>query len=143
MTGLDRERGSALVEFCFLAMLLMVPLVYVLLAVFQVQAAAYGITAAAREAGRAYVTSTADAEAAARAVAAAAVALADHGLELDPGELDVSCSASPCLSPGAEVEITIDTVVGLPFLPRVFDGRAPASVAVHASHIEIVDVYRD
>lgn len=136
------DRGSAIVEFCYLAILLMVPLVYVVLVVFRVQAAAYGITAAVREAGRAYVTAGTDIEADASAEAAAAVALSDHGLALNPDEMTVRCSARPCLSPGGQVEIAIDTVVPLPFLPRVFDGRAPASIALHARHTEIVDEYR-
>lgn len=136
------DAGAAIVEFCFLAVLLMVPLVYVLLTAFRVQGAAYGITAATREAGRAFVTSPSNAAAAARAEAAAAVALADHGLILRPGDLSLSCTASPCLTPGAHVEVRIDTEVALPFLPRILDGRAPASIALHAAHIETVDVFR-
>ena len=38
------ERGSAIVEFHFLGLLLLVPLVYVLLAVLDVQRASYGVT---------------------------------------------------------------------------------------------------
>ena len=49
------ERGSAIVEFHFLGLLLLVPLVYVLLAVLDVQRASYGVTQAAREAGRIFV----------------------------------------------------------------------------------------
>lgn len=48
-----RERGNALVEFTWLAVLLMIPLVYLMLTVFQVQKAAYAMEAASREAGRA------------------------------------------------------------------------------------------
>ena len=48
------ERGSAIVEFQFLGILLLVPLVYILLAVLDVQRTSYGVTQAAREAGRIY-----------------------------------------------------------------------------------------
>ena len=58
------ERGSAIVEFHFLGLLLLVPLIYILLAVLDVQRASYAVTQAAREAGRIYVA-TGD-EAAAR-----------------------------------------------------------------------------
>jgi Flp pilus assembly protein TadG len=58
MSSLCDDRGNAIVEFVFLAVLLMVPLVYVLLTVFKVQAAAYAVSSAAREAGRVYATST-------------------------------------------------------------------------------------
>ena len=50
------EDGNAILEFVMVAVVLMVPLVYVLLTVFQLQRAAFAVSAAAREAGRAYVT---------------------------------------------------------------------------------------
>ena len=136
------DEGSSIVEFCFLAVLLMVPLVYVVLAVFRVQAGAYGITAAAREAGRAFVTTDDPALAVERAHAAASVAAADHGLELPQSALTIACSARPCLTPGARVSIAIDTTVPLPLLPPVLGGRAAASIAVHARHTEVVDTFR-
>src|SRR5690606_21138862 len=49
------ERGSAIVEFHFLGILLLVPLVYIMLAVLDVQRTTYAVTQAAREAGRIYV----------------------------------------------------------------------------------------
>jgi len=51
------ERGSAMVEFHFLGIVLMMPLVYILIAVFSAQSATYGVTQAAREAGRVFVAS--------------------------------------------------------------------------------------
>jgi hypothetical protein len=38
--------------------------------------------------------------------------------------------------------VRIETTVRLPFLPAVFAGRAPASIALHARHTEVVDLYR-
>ena len=136
------ECGAAVVEFCFLALLLMVPVVYVVLAVFRVQAGSYGITAAAREAGRAFVTADDPELAERRARAAAAIAAADQGLTLAPGALTISCSARPCLTPDSRVVVEIDSAVSLPFLPAVFADRALASIALHARHIEVVDLYR-
>jgi Flp pilus assembly protein TadG len=46
------ERGSALVEVTWLPILLLVPLLYVVLAVFEVQRAAFAVNAATRAAGR-------------------------------------------------------------------------------------------
>jgi Flp pilus assembly protein TadG len=136
------ERGSAMVEFCLLALLLMVPLVYAVLAVFRVQAGAYGITAAAREAGRAFVTTSDPKLAERRARAAAAIVAADQGLTLAPGAVSLSCSAQPCLAPNSRVVVKIDTSVRLPFMPAGFAGRTLASVALHARHTEVVDLYR-
>lgn len=137
-----RERGSAVIEFCYLALVLMVPLTYVVLVVFAVQGAGYAVTQATREAGRAYVTADRPEEAEARAYAAAWLALHDHGLTLEPGQLRIECDAPTCLRPGGRISVRIDTSVPLPFAPPVLAGQAPASVAIHGRHEEIVDLYR-
>ena len=74
------DDGNALVEFTYLAVLLMVPLVYVLLAGFQVQRAAFGVTEAARQAGRAYARADSAATGQARADAASMLAMKDQGI---------------------------------------------------------------
>ena len=51
MTRLRSDTGNAMVEFTFLGVLLFVPLVYLVLAVLDVQRASYGASAAVREAG--------------------------------------------------------------------------------------------
>jgi Flp pilus assembly protein TadG len=137
------DDGTAVVEFVLLAVLLMVPLAYVVLTVFEVQRAAYAATAATREAGRAYTTAADSADADERARTAAAIALADHGLELDPGQLTITCAnGQGCLSAGARVRVHLDTEVPLPLLPRVLAGRAPASIDIQSTHVEIVDEFR-
>ncbi len=50
------DDGSALIEFIGLSILLLVPLIYLLVTVFAIQRAAFGVTQAAREAGRAFAT---------------------------------------------------------------------------------------
>jgi Flp pilus assembly protein TadG len=132
------DDGSASVEFVFLGILLLVPLVYVIVAIAAVQGAAYGVSGASRAAGRAFVQAPSDADARARAFAAARVALADHGIELHPEDLDISCSAQPCRTPGATVTVEIDLDIALPLVPEVF-GTIPASVAVRGRHVEVVD----
>jgi len=136
------ESGNAMIEFVFLAVLLMIPLVYVLLTVFHVQRAAFAVNAATREAGRAFATADTDGEGYNRAYAAAAVALADHSMVLGPGQPAIDCSSRPCLTPGGKIDVTLDTEVPLPFLPRVLDGRAPASIGIRARHVAYVDQYR-
>ncbi|MFW6090923.1 MAG: pilus assembly protein [Actinomycetota bacterium] len=135
----DRERGSAIVEFHFLGILLLVPLVYLVLAVLDVQRSAYSVTQAAREAGRLYVA-TGD-EGAARA--AAAVALRDHSIDPAQVELAFGCSADPCFQPGAEVTVSVGTEVALPLVPDVLAGAANAVIPVDAQHAAVVDRYRE
>ncbi len=137
----DRDEGSASLEFVVLGVLLLVPLAYIMITVFAVQNGAYGVSAASREAGRAFVQSPVGADAGERAYAAARIALQDHGIVLGRDQLTISCSADPCLTPGAVVTVQVDVVVGLPWVPEVF-GEVPASVAVHGQHTAVVDRFR-
>ena len=130
-----KERGSALVEFQFLAVLLLVPLVYVMLAALDVQRTVFGATQAAREAGR-VAASTGD-EAAARY--AAARSLHDQGVDPSTVAVTFTCPTG-CQTPGGQVTVRVTTSVGLPFLPDVL-GRV-ASVPVAATHVAPVDRYR-
>ena len=134
------DDGNALVEFSYLAVLLMIPLVYVLLTVFQVQRAAFGVTEAARQAGRAYATATDEAQGRARARVAADLALQDQGLVLCP-----SCLAPPAgqLVPGGTVRVRVEHRVVLPLLGGLFRGAVPPSIPVRATHVEVVDRFRD
>ena len=138
------ERGSAIVEFSWLAILLMVPLVYVMLAVFDVQRASYGATAATRAAGRAFIIVPAglsEDDARARAFEAARLAMKDQGMELSPDQLTITCSPA-CLEPGSTVTVTLDTEVRLPLIPDALGGEPPA-IHVSASHTEPYGDYRE
>ncbi len=135
------DHGSASLEFVVLGVLLLVPLAYLMITVFAVQNAAYGVSAASREAGRAFVQTPAGSDPRARAYTAAWIALRDHGIDLAPEQLSITCSAEPCLTPGAAVSIRVDILVGLPWVPELF-GEVPASVAVHGEHMAIVDRFR-
>lgn len=137
-----RDDGTAIIEFVYLAILLMVPLVYLVLTVFRVQGAAYAVSSATRAAGRAFVTSSGGEQAESRAHTAAAMVLADAGLELSAGELRITCSQDPCLTPGATVEVAIGHDVALPLLPRFLGGASPATVHVSGRHLEVVDRFR-
>jgi hypothetical protein len=70
-------RGTALVELVWLGILLMVPLVWIVLSVFEVQRGAFAVSAAARAAGRAYSLAPDDAVGLARARAVAHRTVAD------------------------------------------------------------------
>jgi Flp pilus assembly protein TadG len=139
----DAEAGNAIVEFVYLAVLLMVPLVYVLLTVFRVQSAAYAASSAAREAGRVFATSDSVDGAGGRAFAAARIVMGDSDLPLAASDLRITCSSTPCLQPGSRVEVVVAYDVSLPLLPRFLDGRAPATVEVTSRHLEVVDRYRE
>ncbi len=140
-----RDDGSAIVEFTILAVLLLLPLVYVILTVFKVQAASYGMAQAAREAGRAYVTSEDEVDPWTSAYAAASIAMADHdqAFTLQPSDVWVGgCTATPCLAPGAAIRFEVTYSVSLPFVPQRVFGVTPAFIPVRGSHVEFVDRFR-
>jgi hypothetical protein len=138
---LTGDEGNAIVEFVYLAVLLMVPLVYVLLTVFRVQSAAYSVSGAAREAGRVFATAPSVEKGEERAYVAAGIVMSDSQLELGRHALTISCSNDPCLEPGSTIEVTVEHHAELPFLPALF-GSATPSIKVSSSHLEVVDRYR-
>lgn len=138
------ERGSAVVEFTWLAILLMVPLLYGVLAVFDVQRSAFAVSSAARAAGRAFTQAPSEASAPGLAREAAALALRDQRLDPDRGGLVIGCAPHPtnCLAPGSVVTVTASRQVPLPLLPAVLGGQRP-SVRVEAVHRVPYGTYRE
>ncbi len=138
------ERGSALVEVTWLSILLLVPLVYVVLAVFEVQRSAFGVNAATRAAGRAYTLAGSEAQARDQARAAAAVAMADQGIDLRDAAMTVTCDPDPrdCLSPGSVVHVRLGMPVPLPLMPDALGGNAP-SIRVEATHSVPYGTFRE
>jgi hypothetical protein len=138
------EAGTALVEAVWLSVLLLLPLIYVLLAVFEVQQASYGVSGAARAAARAYSLAPDESSAPSRARAAARVALRDQGLELDEVALTVRCRPTPgnCLAPGSMISVDLRHQVRLPFVPSALGGGTP-SFRVEGSHTVAYGPFRE
>ncbi|MBJ7528300.1 MAG: hypothetical protein JHD04_02085 [Nocardioides sp.] len=141
--GTGEDAGSALVELVWLGILLLVPIVWIVLSVFEVQRGALGVSEAARAAGRAFALAPDDATGRERAEAAARQALADQGLEDVRVDVAVSCVPSPdCHSPGSVVTVRVDSGVRLPLLPDALGGGAP-SFALDASHTVPIGRYQE
>ena len=138
------ERGSAVVEFLGVSLILLVPVLYLVLTLSRVQAAAFAVEGAAREAGRIVAQADSLAEATSRAETAVELAFTDQGFEVDgAGVLRVSCAADPCLTPGAEVLVEVAAAVDLPLLPDFLGAAVPAEVPVRASHLAVIGAFRD
>jgi Flp pilus assembly protein TadG len=142
MRGRD-EAGTAVVEFVFLAVIVMVPLVYVIVAVATVQRSTLAVTQAARDAGRAFVTSDSAPQATVRVTAAVRLALADQGLPDDAAlrfvAAGASCDAAPVtprLTPGAEFTVCVTRRVRLPGVPSVLTGRGIRTVGAYEVHVD-------
>lgn len=121
------EVGTAIIEFTWLGLLLLVPLVYIVIAVFDAQRTAYAATTAARSAARAFITSPDEASARTRARTAARLAFADQGIATAPMTLELRCRPDPgnCLAPGSSVTAEVHSSVKLPLVPDALGGNAP------------------
>lgn len=141
MRARDAERGTATIEFVWLALLLLVPLVYVLVAVFDTQRAAYGVSTASRAAALAFLQSPDVASGEQRARAAASLALDDQGI--DAADVRVSClpSAAECLQPGSSVRIVVWATQPLPLTPGSL-GPQLGGITVDSTHTEPYGSYR-
>jgi hypothetical protein len=135
------DQGSALVEFVFLTVLLLVPLLYVVITAVAVQRSAFGMTAAARDAGRAYATAGSDTLGEARAEAAARLALHDQGVQWSPRGRVVRCGLCS-YAPGSTFTVSLDAEVPVPLVPSwLCRDRCIASIDVAAHHTERISCY--
>lgn len=134
-----REDGNALVEFIFLGLVLLVPVVYLVVTAGQVQGAAFAAVGAAESAAKVYVSAGDPAAGEEQARVAAELAFTDFGFQPEEMLLDISCSAE-CLSPGSTVTALVRFDVPLP-LSAGLPGTDFAPVTVDSSSTQIVERY--
>ena len=151
--GVDpADDGSAVVEYVGLSVVLLLPLVYLLLTVFDVQRSAFAAGQAAREAGRAFATAGSTAAGLRRSQVAADLAYAGQGL---PGPAIVtfaapgsSCRASPTavhprLVAGSSYVVCVRLAVPLPYADKGFFAHlVTGKVIVVGQYALVVDTFR-
>jgi Flp pilus assembly protein TadG len=113
----EGESGNAAVEFLFLSLMLMVPVVYFIVTIGQIQAGTFAVVGAADQAAKVYVSEPEPAEALASAEEAVSVALGDYGYSTEAAAVDVACEPTDCSSPGTAVTVTVHLTVKLPMVP--------------------------
>ena len=136
MTWLRRrlagEEGSALVEFVFIALVVFVPLIYIVAGFSAVQRGVFASTAAAREAGRAIATAPDPRTGQERALRAAELAVEDQSVDATdlrlafapPGaDCDAVGGYAPTLAPGEEFSVCVTVTVRIPLLPEFVDAN--------------------
>ena len=132
MTRLRDEGGSALVEFVFVALVVFVPLVYLVAGFSAVQRGVFAATAAAREAGRAMGTAPDPVTGQARAERAVELAVADQSVRTTDVRLayappGAGCEAAgsyePTLAPGERFTVCVRVTVRIPLLPEFIDAN--------------------
>lgn len=120
MTSHRNDTGSATVEFIGLSIILLIPVIYLLIMISQLQAAGYAAVAAADQAARTVGYSTGNAQAEARAVET--VHLTVENYELDPSRTTatIACSNTECTAPGTRITVDVSVEVPLPLVPTFF-----------------------
>jgi Flp pilus assembly protein TadG len=138
------EGGSAIVEFVFVAVMVLVPLVYLIVAVAVVQRSRLAVTNAARDVGRAVASADSSAEADDRAAVALRIALKNQGYS--PSEVQVryvqagaGCEASaitPTLTAGSAFAVCVVRRQGLPAVPTLVSGRGVTTIGRYVVHMD-------
>lgn len=136
-----RQRGSAVVEFTFLGLLLMVPVVYFIITVGQIQGGSFAVVGAADQAAKVFVAQSDEASGRAAAEQAAVLALADYGHSVENARVEVSCDRGDCMAAGSAVTVTVHLSVPLPFVPFSEAFRLNAG-QLHATATQIVGRFR-
>jgi len=138
------EQGSAIVEFIFLAVLVLIPMIYLVVAVAVVQRSRVTVANAARDVGRAIATAETAPDAERRADAALRIAIAGQGFSATDVELRFVAAVAPCdgaivdpeLSPGAEFAVCVLRHEQLPAVPGFLSGRGITTVGRYVVHID-------
>lgn len=145
----DRETGNAIVEFVTVGVLGMLPIVYLVVAVFSVQRDLFAVTQAAREAGRAAATAPSVDELRSRARYAVDLALGDQGLPAGGASVRFTPPTDSCaegatdgaetLQPGADFAVCVTRTLTVPGVPGYLAGHRNT---VTGRYVVRVDRYR-
>jgi hypothetical protein len=145
------ERGTATVEFVAVFLTMVVPVVYAITVMADVQRALLAVSTSAREAGRAYVTASGSADALGRASGAYEDTMGNFGYTTEdprahialragcPGGSPPGCGEG--FGPGAEVTVVVTYRVPVARVPFVGVIAGP-DLQVGATHHTRVDRYR-
>ena len=116
-------------------MILLLPMVYLILAIASIQSGALAVEGAARQAARVFVRAADESTAETAARRAVDFALADYGLDGAASGVQVSCSPEPgeCLTRHGTVTVSVRLSVTLPLVPPVLDLGVPLSVPLESS----------
>lgn len=134
----DDDTGSASLEFIIAGVLLLVPIVYLIVALGAIQESALGADAGARHLARSIATAPDAAAADERADLILAAVVDEYGLDRDHVEVSATCrpAGATCPEAGATLVVTVTASVPLPLVPAAFGldelVRVPVeAVAVH------------
>lgn len=138
------DSGRAMIEVVFLAVLILIPTIYILASVMRIQAATFAVAQGARDAGRVIDSAPTLAEGVARAEEIAQLALTDQRVPSDGMDLRFVSTGSDCVSgpeirpslqPGDVYDVCVVAVVTLPGVPSVVTGSQNTVTGVFTLHV--------
>ncbi len=134
------DAGSAAVEFVFAGLVLLVPIVYLIVALGTVQAQAMGAQTGARQLARALATAADAAAASDHAERMVAALAAEYGMDAEQLDVTVTCdpAGEGCPSAGATVRVGVLTRVTLPLVPPVLGLDHLLAVPIEAQAVQKV-----
>jgi Flp pilus assembly protein TadG len=136
----ESEDGSAALEFITAGFLLLIPLVYLILAMAAIQGGALSVEGAARQASRVFVQAKTKSSGTAQARTAVDFALSDFGLSETGAKVKIICRPHPskCLTRQGYVTVTVTASVSLPLVPNVLSVKTPFAIPLTATSTEQV-----
>lgn len=140
------ETGSAALEFITVGVILLVPFIYLVIALGAVQHQMLGAEAAARHTARVISAAAGPSDAELRAERAMAATLAEYDMAAADVTVDLRCipAGATCPSAGTTIAIQVSTRVQLPFVPPIFGLDRVTSIPIEASAVQRVSrTWRD
>lgn len=143
-SGRDDDDGRALIEVIFLAVLILIPTIYILVTILKIQSATFAVAQGARDAGRVMDSAPTTTVGVARAQEIARLALTDQNVSADGMELrfvpvGADCVSSPEIAPslraGTVYDVCVVAVVSLPGVPTVITGSKNTVTGVFTLHV--------
>jgi len=134
------DEGAAVLEFLLAGLVLLVPIVYLIVALGLIQSHALGVEAAARHTARAVATATGDADADVRGQRVLAAVAAEYDIDTETIAVSLACTgtASRCPEAGTTTVVTVTASVALPLVPPVLGLDRLARVPVEARAVHKV-----
>ena len=114
------DTGSATVEFIGLTVLLLIPAMYLLITISQLQAAGYAAVAASDQAAKTIGHTSLETDAESRAVRTVHLTAQDYALDPDMTTTTINCSNPVCSTPGTRISVHVSIDVSLPLVPTFF-----------------------
>jgi Flp pilus assembly protein TadG len=128
----DDDAGSAALEFLLVGLVLLVPIVYLIVALGLIQERMLGAETAARYVARVLATTDGSGDARERVEHVLRDVADEYGLDRRTVELDMAClpHADPCPDAGSVVTVTVVAHVVLPLAPPILGLDRAAAIDV-------------